>query len=440
MMRALLATTWVALAAIGCASPIVGAECKDGYVVCGGQCVRLDNNFMHCGSCNNECSAVQVCLAGECVANTERDGGDLDASVPDAGGSGGSGGTSGTGGTSGDGGSGGVIVIPDDAGFPGCRIGEIDCSGTCVTPNDDPSHCGGCGTVCATDQFCVAGVCMDQCEDPFTLCPSAGRCVDLSNDARNCGICGRRCKSGICEMGVCQDAVPGHLIVIGHDYTSSNATMENLARSSVFLARGAPVPALAFHGSAPAVTVARIDAVIEASLERQWQPDVVTNPALLEIFLREANDYRLLVIYPQAGETDMNLLEKLRDVWLSKLADFMRRGGVVVLFEHDPADLNGGVRNGGTHQILSCQRPTPGIACATSLFSATEVTRVTAGDRIAIDYGDGWITNGVPAAYSAALRTVRFGGVSTPGNFVAVHETSGEPVIVHRLVSAESEP
>jgi hypothetical protein len=181
-------------------------------------------------------------------------------------------------------------VIPDDAGFPGCRIGEIDCSRACVTPSDDPSHCGGCGIECATDQFCVAGMCMDQCEDPFTLCPSLGRCVDLSNDPRNCGACGKRCKSGICEMGVCQDAVPGHLIVIGHDYQASNVTMENLARSAVFLARGAPVPALAFHGSAHAATVARIDAVIEASLERQWQPDVVTNPALLEIFLRQAND------------------------------------------------------------------------------------------------------------------------------------------------------
>ncbi len=102
------------ISTIGCASPIVGGECRDGYVVCNGMCVRLDDNFMHCGACNHACSALQICRAGECVVDPRADGGDIDGSA--GGGSGGVGG-------GGSGGTGGSIVVPPDAGFPGCPAG-----------------------------------------------------------------------------------------------------------------------------------------------------------------------------------------------------------------------------------------------------------------------------------------------------------------------------
>lgn len=429
----LVALWLVALGAIGCASPIVGGECKDGHVICGGRCVRLEDNFMHCGACDNECSAIQVCRAGQCVASLF-DGGEADSGDQDGGGgTSGSGGTSGTSGSSGDGGTGG-IVVPPDASFPGCGIDETDCSGQCVIIEHDPQHCGMCGNACAVGEVCQAGTCVAVCSDPFTFCPAINGCVDLSSDPRNCGSCGRRCMSGLCSGGQCEDAVPGHLIVIGHDYGQSNATMDRLLRSSVFLASGAPVPALVYEGTSSDATVARINAVIEASLERTWQPQVLATSGQLG-FLLKSNGYRLFVVYPQAGESDEEL-KKIRSSWTRTLADFLIRGGVVVVFEHNPSDLNGGVRNAGTHQLLGCKGAT--TAC-TPLFQAESVMRLGTAARLLINYEDGWITNGVPSAYAATRNSMAFGAISTPGNLVAVDETSGDPVIVHRLLSAPPE-
>lgn len=417
----------------GCANPIVGGECKDGYVACDGRCVRVDDDPMNCGACGNVCSAAQVCRAGVC-AGSMMEGGDTDSGDLDAGGGTGGGGMGG-GGTGGDGGTGG-IVFPPDASFPGCGIGEIECSGACVTPDEDPAHCGDCDTACAVDQFCVDGMCLDACSDPFTFCPSTMRCIDLSIDPKNCGSCGRVCTSGLCDMGMCQDAVPGHLIVIGHDYAASNTTMQRLARSAAFLASGAPVPALTYQGRASAPTVSRINAVIEASLERQWAPEAVIDLAFGTQLNDRTKKYQLLVVYPQAGASDMEL-RKFRDSHLAKLADFLKRGGVVVVFEHNPSDLNGGMRNAGTHQLLGCRAATTDC---TPLFAAESVSLVAADARVLINYEDGWITNGVPGAYAGARNTMRFNGVTTPGNLVATEESTGEPVIVHRLLTASPDP
>jgi hypothetical protein len=389
--------------------------------------VRLDDNFMNCGACGNECSAVQVCRAGDCVANVVGDGGGTDGGDLDGGA-----GTSGSGGSGGTGG----ITLPPDASFPGCGLGETACSGACVTPNDDPSNCGACGVVCGLGQFCVDGMCLNVCDPPFTFCPIAARCEDLSDDPDNCGSCGNVCISGICAAGVCQDAVPGHLIVVGHDYTAANATMRQLAQRSVFLAAGAPVPALTYQGTASDATVARINAVIESSIERQWAPVALANAAQLSLFLDNAvPKFGVFVIYPQAGESDQNLLQKLRQDWLNALAGFLKRGGVVVLFEHNPSDVNGGVRNSGTHQILGCRNAS---GDCTALFSATAVRTVLSA-TLMVDRSD-QIAIGVPEAYVGANNTMRFSGVTSAGNSVVTDPTSGDPVIVHRAVSAASAP
>jgi hypothetical protein len=163
---------------------------------------------------------------------------------------------------------------------------------------------------------------------------------------------------------------------------------------------------------------------------------VLANSAQLGTFLGSDVGYRLFVVYPQAGETDDNLLNKLRNDWMRKIANFLVRGGVVVVFEHSPSDLNGGSRNAGTHQILGCRGAT--VPC-TPLFDAGSIGALPVGARVLINYDDGWITNGVPSAYAAARNSMAFGAVSTPGNWVAVDETSGDPVIVHRLLSAPPE-
>jgi len=41
-----------------------------------------------------------------------------------------------------------------------CPIGQTPCADRCVYLDNDPAHCGACGTHCATDQTCADGVCV----------------------------------------------------------------------------------------------------------------------------------------------------------------------------------------------------------------------------------------------------------------------------------------
>jgi hypothetical protein len=69
------------------------------------------------------------------------------------------------------------------------------------------------------------------CPAPTTACGEA--CVTLDDDPYNCGHCGRECQSGICSSGVCLGDVPGHVIVIGHDYIASDAAMDRVMGNAV---------------------------------------------------------------------------------------------------------------------------------------------------------------------------------------------------------------
>ena len=86
------------------------------------------------------------------------------------------------------------------AGVCGCDPPAVACGGTCVDPDADPMHCGGCDLACLSGEACVAGSCT--CVAPRMVCGAV--CVDLDTDPMHCGICdtdcgpGGRCASGIC--------------------------------------------------------------------------------------------------------------------------------------------------------------------------------------------------------------------------------------------------
>lgn len=108
-----------------------------------------------------------------------------------------------------------VPVVPD---VPvTCADFQTFCNGRCVDTQNDPSHCGGCGSVCSPGQLCLGGRCIIECGGPGrTLC---GRtCVDLSSDPANCGACGLACPPGAtCSGGRCEAACfgPGQMLCDG---------------------------------------------------------------------------------------------------------------------------------------------------------------------------------------------------------------------------------
>lgn len=80
------------------------------------------------------------------------------------------------------------------------------CGGDCVDITKDPFNCGGCNTVCAAGEQCVAdsaGVpkCTTYCAPGQTACAQPGTstfiCKDLASDRNNCGTCGTVCGTGL---------------------------------------------------------------------------------------------------------------------------------------------------------------------------------------------------------------------------------------------------
>ena len=159
---------------------VVGGKCKDGYVNCDGQCVDLQNDYLNCSSCGNECPGQQGCARGECSPDVPRP----------------QGGSSGIGGSNpgqaGDGeaaaSQGGADGLTDGGFFdsPVDGMPDADVPLECMPPYNTPANCGACGNKCVEPKpFCAPNGeggfnCVPLCEPPLVECN--GRCV-LAPDA-----------------------------------------------------------------------------------------------------------------------------------------------------------------------------------------------------------------------------------------------------------------
>jgi len=131
----------------------VGGECKiipcpDGQKQCGDKCVDLKSDSENCGKCNHLCLEQQRCQDGVCT----------------------------------------------------CPDGQIKCGNMCVDPKSDSENCGKCNHLCLEQQRCQNGVCT--CPDGQKKC--GNECVDLKNDSENCGKCNHSClEQQRCQDGIC---------------------------------------------------------------------------------------------------------------------------------------------------------------------------------------------------------------------------------------------
>jgi hypothetical protein len=388
-MNRLLWVAWfAALAAIGCDSPLVDAECRSGFSLCAGACVDLSADFRDCGTCGHGCGRF-VCDQGVC---------DQSKLHPVA---------------SDDGRDSGVTLDFDpQPGLVGCGLGQQSCGGQCIDPTSDALHCGACDSVCDRDQVCAAGSCTETCAAPLSACD--GRCFDLSRSAEHCGSCGTHCSSGICEAGVCAGAIAGQVVVIGHDFVSANNAMQRLAGNAVFLARGAPVHVLSYRGDASEASVNGVQNaidVVKGELGRDWQ-NVDAIEALLPLQLAGAD---VLLLHAQSGASN-SALAKLGAEWGNALAQFVVSGGVIVLFDTPSAS------NDGTFRILS---PAHIFAAASRASLVDQELRVeTPGLGVAVR---------VPDRYMSAANSVHFSGVTTPGTFVVL-DNDDLPVVLQRVI------
>jgi hypothetical protein len=205
---------------------------------------------------------------------------------------------------------------------------------------------------------------------------------------------------------------PGHIVVVGHDYRSAPSGVHRIAGNAVLLPTGDPVRVAAFEGGADPVSVAGIDAAIDAvALERgrRWER-IAASAAAVPATLVRAD---VLVIYPQATGDDA-ALSALGLSWAAALESFLRRGGVIVLFDAPSLE------NRGTYQILEAAGRFSATARVEVSGAALEVT--TPADAVAL---------GVPLVYVGETHTVRF--VSSEEVAVVSHPEG--PVVIHSIVT-----
>lgn len=112
-VRAALALSVPGLLFAACGGSVVvedpPPECEAPLALCDGECVNLNVDILHCGSCDAACFEG-TCNDGSCEA------------------------------------------------FQTCPPGLINCFGTCVDPSSDPANCGGCGIACESGS-CSLGSC-----------------------------------------------------------------------------------------------------------------------------------------------------------------------------------------------------------------------------------------------------------------------------------------
>ncbi|MCB9602988.1 MAG: hypothetical protein H6722_26735 [Sandaracinus sp.] len=451
------------LACAGCASPIVGAECRVGFELCDGRCVDLLSDPENCGGCGVVC--LGACVEGVCDDDLGRlDGGVSDGDVPDApvfdaemprddGGTDDGGSPSVDGGDR-DGGSDagpppdagpvlpldGSIVLRRDGGFvdrphpfPLPDAGRIDsgatdagtrdsgvvdadlcgvcgdaacCSGSCVDLASDRSNCGACGNVCLADETCELGACTPRCEEPTVWC---GACVDVSDDPDHCGACGRRCPTGLCEAGVCLGAPPGHVVLLGHSYAESRTAIRQVVANAVWLAMADSLDVVFYDGDASGSARSAVDGAIdEQASGRSWRR-VNLSGSMADALV----DAEVFLVHAQRATTD-EALRTLGAAWRDDLEAFVRRGGVVVV-------LDGEGDHAGTWQILD----------AAGLLSVAGRVSLPSEPVNVVDPRDALAAR-LPDRYRAERASVAFEGADA--SFAVVAHALGA-VALHRVVA-----
>ncbi|MBN2803602.1 MAG: hypothetical protein JXR91_10940 [Deltaproteobacteria bacterium] len=389
-----------------CGDGVCSILCSDPKTICGGSCVDLNTSELHCNACGNSCNSGELCISGSCTivcgANKILCKEECVNYTSDRFNCGGC-----------------NIECTDDEVCSGGKCvpdcGQLTfCAESCVDTGSDVLHCGKCDTPCQSGYFCVSGECKKYCPPPLVQCNES--CVDNDTNPFNCGDCGTVCDTGICQSGECKIEKPGHIIVIGHDYTETHTVLNRIIANSVFISPAAPVKIIAYTEFADTSNGGLVEKVnnaldIEASnsgltLSRDF---IDTATDLSGIIL----NYDVLMIYTQKYGLDTDLWA-VGNLWFSPLKDFLALGGIVVLIE-------GPGLNTGTCQILS----------GASLFSATGTYDCSGNTIDVVEPGDA-VAQGVSKYYLAPLNSTCF--ETTEEKKVAEDTTANGTPLIHRIV------
>jgi hypothetical protein len=202
--------------------PDGGADAGCAGTICGGACVDEQSDIHHCGSCDEDCTALPfvdgtltTCALGACVLACEpghahcsadvADGCEADLHSPA---------TCGACATRCD----APLLCGTDASgvsscVGGCADGEVSCGSACVDTTTDPMHCGGCDVTCGgahATADCSGSDCTLTCDAGYADCNLVAEdgCEVATGTPLDCAFCGNVCtlpnvSAAGCSAGSC---------------------------------------------------------------------------------------------------------------------------------------------------------------------------------------------------------------------------------------------
>ena len=364
----LMTALFAASVLVACATEngVVGGDCAEGFTRCGNVCVDLTKDPGHCGACGNACTGGASCSASTCSAPGAGPSASSDASPPSSDGGGPS------------------VVGPWPSGD--------------ISANVDASTDAG-ATVCAA---------------PNVECGSAG-CVDVRTSTDHCGACNAFCASGRCIDGVCEGALAGHAVLIGHDYAAPLASdsylssQERLLANAAMLAPSSTVRVVAVETFAHAKAATNVRLILmRAAAEKGRSLQLGTTDDLGSV-KRSSADVVLVLDQVAADGRFASKATAARD----PLARFLEASGVVIVLDGASAGS----------EMVSFTRDA-GLFDVAGHVPASGPFFVDARDVVAF---------GVPSPYAAREHTTAFGfgELGSGGAWVTVADANGAPVVLH---------
>lgn len=214
-----------------------------------------------------------------------------------------------------------------------------------------------------------------------------GECVDLQTDPDHCGSCTHSCASGICIAGHCQGEPWGHIVAIGHDYTSSHSAQRRVLANAVSLGASSDVRVAWFPSESPSMAHVAAMSTGMSAIGRAWHQ--VAFPATPSASFAGVD---VVVVAPDTGDGDA--AETTGTAWAASLDAFLRTGGVVIV-------LDGA--NGTNHRF----------AQGADLFDVGAPVVVT-GQPTAVVNGTDALAEQVVAPYLAEATSVSWPGAPRP--------------------------